>query len=637
MTQKIRPSQFITTYGPGSIIELPEGPVIIPLAGDGLFPENNTYGLKVSDYAINDQRMSKGVLKEAKIFRLPTNSELGSDMDNVAIYRTKKFPEWNLCLNPHPTGTDILYNYKKDGQPACPICGVIRDGDHRSKGSAIRFVSVCKNGHLDDVPWYQLIHNGTDCSDTKPCIKELKNTSHPLLWKTSAGTGLKYTDIECPRCGKSENLGNLYYRAIPCTARYPETEGLREPATRKWNCTAKDKAKIMQRQAANIRIPELKTLLSVQSVMMDLNSQLQDPSIIAAITFTLQAIDPEWEKNKTKITTQDHLDKFFKNIEILHIAPKIIKKFKDESLETLVQLMDDFNKPLPVGYHDLILDEFNELRKASIFGAPPSRHKSKSKILFEAEKGENFIIGKNTFVVTPIKKLQTITVQTGFKRDDTGDDLLQSESKLVKTCFTDDAGTEWYPGVSYTGEGIFIRLDGDNVLSDILKGEDVKQWIKTHHDESTEEVDYTRYLFRDSDNSRDELHPGFVWWHTLSHLLIRIISEESGYSSSSIRERIYFKYEDGKINGGILLYAAQPGAEGTLGGLIALLSHFGSFLNTAFEKSAMCSADPLCTEDNFKHKDVNGACCFGCLMNSETSCEHRNMWLDRNVLKQSLP
>jgi len=133
------------------------------------------------------------------------------------------------------------------------------------------------------------------------------------------------------------------------------------------------------------------------------------------------------------------------------------------------------------------------------------------------------------------------------------------------------------------------------------------------------------------------LHPGFVWWHTLSHLLIRIISEESGYSSSAIRERIYFKYDGGKINGGILLYAAQPGAEGTLGGLIALLSHFESFLNTAFKKSSMCSADPLCTEDIFKHKDVNGACCFGCLMNSETSCEHRNMWLDRNVLKKSLP
>ena len=636
MTQKIRPSQFITTYGPGSIIELPDGPVLIPLGDEGLFLENNQYGLKVSDYAINDQRMSKGVLKEAKIFRLPTNSELGLEND-ATIYRTKKFPEWNLCLNSdyHPTRTDILYNFKERGQSACPICRVIPDTSRLLKGSAIRFVSVCKNGHLDDVPWYDLIHHGTTCSETNSVINELKN-KNSLLWKTSAGTGLRYTEIECPRCGKSENLGSLYSREINCTARFPETEGLKEPPSRKFDCSVK--AKIMQRQAANIRIPEIKTLLSVQSVMMDLNSQLQNPSIVAAIKITLKSIDPEWKVHKTKITTQDQLDDFFDNMETLDVAPKIIKKFKDESLETLVQLMDDFNKPIPVGYHDLILDEFNELRKASIYGAPPSAHQSKSKILFEAEKGKNFVIGKNTFVVTPISKLQTISVQTGFKRDDTGDDLLQSDSELVKTSFFDDAGTEWYPGVSYTGEGIFIRLDGDNVLSDILNGDDVKQWLKTHHEETTSgEVDYTRYLFRDSENSRDELHPGFVWWHTLSHLLIRIISEESGYSSSSIRERIYFKYEGGKINGGILLYAAQPGAEGTLGGLIALLSHFESFLNTAFEKSAMCSADPLCTEDIFKHKDINGACCFGCLMNSETSCEHRNMWLDRNVLKKSLP
>ena len=636
MTQKIRPSQFITTYGPGSIIELPDGPVVIPLADEGLFPDNNTYELKVSDYAINDQRMSKGVLKEAKIFRLPTNSELGLD-GSETIYRTKKFPEWNLCLNKtyHPTGTDILYNYKISGQSACPICKVIPDSSNLPKGSPIRFVSVCKNGHLDDVPWYDLIHQGTTCSEINSVINELKN-KNSLLWKTSAGTGLRYTDIECPRCGKSENLGSLYSRDIKCTARFPETEGLKEPPSRKWNCSVK--GNIMQRQAANIRIPEIKTLLSVQSVMMDLNSQLENPSIINAIITTLKLIDPEYKKNNTKITTQDQFDQFFDWMETFSVAPKIIKKFKDESLETLVQLMDDFDKPIPIGYHDLILDEFNELRKASLYGAPPSTHKSKSKILFEAKKGNNFLIGKNTFVVTPISKLQTISVQTGFKRDDTGDDLLQSDSKLVKTSFIDDAGTEWFPGVSYTGEGIFIRLDGDDVLSGILNGDDVKQWLKTHHEETTSgNVDYTRYLFRDSENSRDELHPGFVWWHTLSHLLIRIISEESGYSSSSIRERIYFKYEDGKMNGGILLYAAQPGAEGTLGGLIALLSHFESFLKSAFENSAICSADPLCAEDIFKHKDVNGACCFGCLMNSETSCEHRNMWLDRNVLNRSPP
>ncbi|MGB1835016.1 MAG: hypothetical protein ACPHP9_15145, partial [bacterium] len=311
MTQKIRPSQFITTYGPGSIIELPDGPALIPLADEGLFFENNQFGLKVSDYAINDQRMSKGVLKEAKIFRLPTNSELGLEGD-VSIYRTKKFPEWNLCLNSsqHPTGTDILYNFKVNGQSACPICRVVPEGSGLSKGSAIRFVIVCKNGHLDDVPWYHLIHHGTTCSDSKTVINELKN-KNSLLWKTEKGTGLRYTEIECPRCGKSENLGNLYSRSVKCTERLPETEGLKEPPSRRLNCNAADGAKIMQRQAANIRIPEIKTLLSVQSVTMDLTSQLQKPEVISAIKFTLNSIDPKYQINNTKITTQEQLDQFF--------------------------------------------------------------------------------------------------------------------------------------------------------------------------------------------------------------------------------------------------------------------------------------------------------------------------------------
>ena len=32
-----------------------------------------------------------------------------------------------------------------------------------------------------------------------------------------------------------------------------------------------------------------------------------------------------------------------------------------------------------------------------------------------------------------------------------------------------------------------------------------------------------------------------------------------------------------------------------------------------------------------------GASCYGCTMNSETSCEHRNMWLDRNILLENIP
>ena len=97
------------------------------------------------------------------------------------------------------------------------------------------------------------------------------------------------------------------------------------------------------------------------------------------------------------------------------------------------------------------------------------------------------------------------------------------------------------------------------------------------------------------------------------------------------------KTNGNKIDGGILLYAAQPGTEGTLGGLTALVPYFKSFLDIALEKVNWCSGDPLCGQNEFHIGKANGASCDVCLMNSETSCEHRNMWLDRTILINSLP
>jgi hypothetical protein len=61
----------------------------------------------------------------------------------------------------------------------------------------------------------------------------------------------------------------------------------------------------------------------------------------------------------------------------------------------------------------------------------------------------------------------------------------------------------------------------------------------------------------------------FLLLHTLSHLLIRQVSLECGYSSSSIRERLYVGTPQEPATG-ILLSTAASDSEGTLGGLVAL-------------------------------------------------------------------
>jgi hypothetical protein len=235
--------------------------------------------------------------------------------------------------------------------------------------------------------------------------------------------------------------------------------------------------------------------------------------------------------------------------------------------------------------------------------------------------------------------LTTITVQTGFRREisasNAGNITTPPELVEYNDSFDDEDGRSkrWLPGIEHTGEGIFIRLDSDEGWHPQLSGESFDSWSNAFNDSGR----YNEHLFRDP-NSRVETHPVFVWWHTLSHLLTRAIGEDAGYSSASIRERVYFELDEdtGRARGGILLYSTMPGAEGSMGGLIALVPYFDRMLRIAFNQLQVCSGDPLCFENRFSHNtnavNVNGAACYGCTMNSETSCEHRNMWLDRRVI-----
>ena len=232
--------------------------------------------------------------------------------------------------------------------------------------------------------------------------------------------------------------------------------------------------------------------------------------------------------------------------------------------------------------------------------------------------------------IVPVSRLRTVTVQTGYRREvDT-----EHHSEPVEIGFHDPAspGQLWYPGVQFFGEGIFVMLEGSDQPLE-MTGSAVEKWRRTSESAS----DYPSYVFRDQTRV-DEVESDFVWWHTLSHLLMRSVSLQSGYSTTSIRERVYIEADrSGHFRGGALFYATQPGSEGTLGGLIALVPHFDSILHSAIDSVQTCSGDPLCSSNEIMPGGYNGAACYGCLLVSETSCEHRNMWLDKKVLMENPP
>jgi hypothetical protein len=134
----------------------------------------------------------------------------------------------------------------------------------------------------------------------------------------------------------------------------------------------------------------------------------------------------------------------------------------------------------------------------------------------------------------------------------------------------------------------------------------------------------------------DDHWPGdrYLLLHTLSHLLVREIALECGYSSASISERVYANSERDET--GILLYTAASDSEGTLGGLVRLseASQLDRLLRAAFANAMRCSSDPLCAEHAplDSEDSLHGAACHACLFASETTCERGNRFLDRRLI-----
>ena len=130
----------------------------------------------------------------------------------------------------------------------------------------------------------------------------------------------------------------------------------------------------------------------------------------------------------------------------------------------------------------------------------------------------------------------------------------------------------------------------------------------------------------------------YVLLHSFSHILMRALALEAGYTLASLRERIYSRSpeEESGPMAGILIYTAATDSEGTLGGLASLGSPhvLQQHILKALHDAALCASDPLCAENTpeYEERSIHAAACHNCLFAPETSCERGNKYLDRTVL-----
>jgi len=72
-----------------------------------------------------------------------------------------------------------------------------------------------------------------------------------------------------------------------------------------------------------------------------------------------------------------------------------------------------------------------------------------------------------------------------------------------------------------------------------------------------------------------------------------------------------------------------------MGGLIAQTreKNLNDLIKSALLRATICNSDPLCWQSEGQGLfELNLAACFSCGLVSETSCEQRNIYLDRQVV-----
>jgi len=234
--------------------------------------------------------------------------------------------------------------------------------------------------------------------------------------------------------------------------------------------------------------------------------------------------------------------------------------------------------------------------------------------------------------VVLVEKMREVRALIGFTRIESPYDYQETEETIEWAPISRNL-PKWVPASEIRGEGIFIQFNE----ATIQKWEQETNGFYEYRKKNLEAL----YKWRQARQLQPDIpHPGvrYILLHSFSHALMRQLAIECGYTSASLRERIYSKspQEENGPMAGVLIYTAAPDSEGTLGGLVSLGEPeiLGRHIQQALEQMRLCASDPLCSE----HDPLQGtvslhwAACHACMFSPETSCERGNKYLDRALL-----
>ena len=579
----VRPSQVITSYGPGAVIDLQTMSIIV--AGIDRWPCD-------PEDMIHEPRLQRALRVDGFFPAKPSEGSLFNRRGTIPAYI---FPRYQVCpvsdCRTLSAIDDGLVDYDERARALvckAPGCRGRSGGKKRAQTLPAPFIVACPGGHIDDFPWRYYVHRGsTSCKGRMKLYSVGRTGSVADLWvECSCGAKRSMTDAFGER--QAEALG-------PCSRRRPWLGPTNRDSS---PCRHKNEVRALQRGATNAWFPVVRSALAVKETATPLGQALSQ-------------CDP---RQLEKIDSIDKLVRFLEFEERLTGFPP------EEVWHALRKLRGE----IETDEIDLRWPEW------LAFQEPPELTTDSDEFYLEAAQVPAGFTDHIARVVRA-RKLLEVRALLGFTRiEPPGSGSGDGPQPDIAPIYRERPG--WLPAVEVRGEGIFIELREEAVAKWESRPE-VHRRAKAMAEKFAE---WERQ--RGSDPSP---FPGarYLLLHSFAHAMIRQLALDCGYSASSVRERIYSSSDSKRRMAGVLLYTASPDSEGSLGGLVDLgmPSRFPDLLRSALRSAACCSSDPLCADHQPDvHASINGAACHACLLVSETSCESFNRFLDRSVLATTM-
>lgn len=604
-----RLSNLVGTFGPGAMLDLPTRSVLV----GGLERWDMRHG---AFRPIEEPRLAKmiertlqaaGRLDPGYSLSLRT-PPLADDLSNrePAGVAVTVFPTWFVCAADvvQTGGRDVRRRRLVRWSELDPAGGRRRYALENGKKvdvTPIRFVAGCEKGHLQDIDWRWVVHGDATCREP--------------MWLVETGTSADPRDtlVVCD-CNRSLSLEEAFRkgRLGRCRGDRPWL-GDRDPA----GC--EKLLRLLTRTATNTYFPQIATVISLPSAEDALSGLVQGHF-----------------SDLTEAHSPDDVAQARRFNSALRAS---LEGYSDADVFARLQLLRT--------RHDQDASLPPKLAEFEVFGSGAATigENLPGSLLYAETLGRGTWDADADPVLRPIRdlvvvhRLREVSCLYGFTRFEAAPTSADGELEDIRLAVHGaplSVSADWLPAVEQFGEGLFIHFDAASVATWVSR-EPVK-------DRTAQLLAGFSLWQREQGSALDDPGIGYTMLHSLSHAMMAEIALECGYPASALKERIYALSDPSRLGAtgrfGILIYTATAGNQGTLGGLVATAEHFGHIIRSALQRLEVCSNDPICADhepiSTADDRALHGAACHGCLLIAETSCEARNLFLDRSLLVETM-